>query len=234
MKAIRIVAILLVGLFVAALPCGLTTGVARADSWLKATKLTFNEETQVPGAVLSPGTYFFSLRDQRLELSPAQIWSGDRRQLFATFFVRNGDLVTTPRQDPVVWFAERPNGQPPAVKELFYPGDTYGMLFLYPNGYQLMSKTNNTPAPTQVASAATPQPAEEQPAAKQPEEAPPAPSSTEQSSAPAESNPPATNPSGESKNLPKTASDLPAVALAGVFFLAAGTLLSTRRRWRSA
>jgi len=239
MKVIRFAAIAVAAVL-------FSCGVTRADDWLKTTRLTFAEETQVPGAVLNPGTYIFLLRDHRLDLSPAQILSGDRRQTITTFFVRNGDYVTNPRQDAVVRYAEQPNGQPPAIEELFYPGDLYGMDFIYPAGATLMSKGSSAPAQTQIASAATPAPAEEKsPASSAAEAAPlqeensssqPATSSAapgaNQSSSSADPSSQSSSTASESKKLPKTASNLPAETLAGLLLLGAGTLLAARRRWR--
>jgi hypothetical protein len=38
-----------------------------------------------------------------------------------------------PTDKPVIKFEERPSGTPEAIKAFFYPGDEYGLQFVYPH-----------------------------------------------------------------------------------------------------
>src|SRR5260370_803871 len=53
------------------------TSAARADEWNKETRITVNEPLELPGAVLSPGTYIFKLADSVSDRRIVQIYSED-------------------------------------------------------------------------------------------------------------------------------------------------------------
>jgi hypothetical protein len=55
-----------------------------ADEWDKATKLTFSEPVEVPGLVLTAGTYWFTLADSDSDRNIVQIWDDDRMHLITT------------------------------------------------------------------------------------------------------------------------------------------------------
>lgn len=61
-----------------------------------------------------------------------QIFNADRSRLYATL-----QTISTERSEPtgdaVVTLAEQPNGRPDALLKLFYPGDTTGHEFVYPD-----------------------------------------------------------------------------------------------------
>ncbi|MGB8062056.1 MAG: hypothetical protein WCF26_09190 [Candidatus Sulfotelmatobacter sp.] len=104
---------------------------ANADTWNKATKITFPEPVEVSGTVLQSGTYWFQLMDSSADRHIVQIWNADRSRLITTILaVPNYRL--RPTGDTVIKFAERPSGTPEAVKAWFYPGDNFGQEFVYP------------------------------------------------------------------------------------------------------
>jgi hypothetical protein len=104
---------------------------ANADTWNKATKITFPDAVEVSGTVLQPGTYWFQLLDSTADRHIVQIWNSDRSHLITTILaIPNYRL--RPTGDTVVKFAERPTGTPEAVKAWFYPGDNFGQEFVYP------------------------------------------------------------------------------------------------------
>jgi LPXTG-motif cell wall-anchored protein len=103
---------------------------ARADEWDKKTTLTFNEPVQVPGATLSPGTYVFKLPDSS-ERTMVQIWNEDETRLITTILAVADYREKTPDKT-IVSFDERPAGQPEALRAWFYPGDNFGVEFVYP------------------------------------------------------------------------------------------------------
>jgi len=176
-----------------------TLSGVRADEWDKTTKVTFNEAVQVPGMVLQPGTYTFKLADSSSNRHIVQIFNEDQTQLITQMIAIN-DYTTPPPDQTLMSFAERPIGQPVALKEWFYPGEEYGQEFVYPKGQETTTfATNETEQPQ----AAAPPPQERPAAQPAPQTPPPAPA-----------------------ELPKTGSDTPLIGLAGL--LALGGALALR------
>jgi len=102
----------------------------RADESDKKTIVTVNEPIQVPGKVLPAGTYIFKLLD-----------SNDRT-LVAIYDASEMHLITTVqgisdvrREAPdkaILQLEDRTGSQPEALKAWFYPGDNFGVAFVYP------------------------------------------------------------------------------------------------------
>jgi hypothetical protein len=104
---------------------------ANADTWNKATKISFPEPVEVSGIVLQSGTYWFQLMDSPANRHIVQIWNADRSRLITTTLALPNYRLR-PTGDTVIKFAERPSGTPEAVKAWFYPGDNFGQEFVYP------------------------------------------------------------------------------------------------------
>ncbi len=131
MKSYRMIAIA----FVVVLAGLLLAPGARADEWNKKTKVTINVPLQVPGMVLEPGTYTFtmlSLSGSRRNI--VQIWNADRTHLFA-------DISTVPVDrtrsagHPVLELKQVAKNSPPELLAWFYPGDKKGQEFVYPKAH---------------------------------------------------------------------------------------------------
>ena len=105
--------------------------VARADEYNKKTVVTFNGPVEIPGKVLPAGTYVFKLFDSDSDRNLVQIWNKDETQLIATVLAIP-DYRLTPADDPIITFEERAQGSPPAIRAWLYPGDNYGLEFVYP------------------------------------------------------------------------------------------------------
>lgn len=104
---------------------------AKADTWNKATKITFPEPVEVSGTVLESGTYWFQLMNSPSNRNIVEIWNADRTHLITTILaIPNYRLQ--PTGDTVIKFDERPVGTPDAVKAWFYPGEKFGQEFVYP------------------------------------------------------------------------------------------------------
>jgi LPXTG-motif cell wall-anchored protein len=208
MKAVRRLA--LIGFAVLIGAAGLSR--VHADDWTKSTKVTFSDAVQVPGTVLPAGTYTFRLMDSPSNRHIVQVFNEDGTRLITT-------ILAIPNYQPevsghtVLAFAERPVGEPEALKAWFYPGANFGQEFVYPKAEAAtLSQLNNTEVPaTESAPASTPEPVadstpapESQPAVttvqQQPDTTP-----TQETPAPAE--------------LPQTGSDLPLIGLAGLVAL---------------
>jgi hypothetical protein len=107
------------------------SSIANADTWNKATKLTFTAPVEVAGTVLQSGTYWFQLMNSPADRHIVQIWNADRSRLITTILaIPNYRLQ--PTGNTVIKFAERPTGTPEAIKAWFYPGDNFGQEFVYP------------------------------------------------------------------------------------------------------
>lgn len=190
---------------------------AKADTWNKATKLTFSAPVEISGRVLPAGTYWFQLMNSRSDRNIVQIWSADRSQLITTILA-SPNYRLQPTGDTVVKFAERPSGTPEAIKAWFYPGASFGQEFVYPKT-RAIQLAQNVQEP--VLSVRNEQPVTSTPALE---------------AAPVK----AVEPSGEeveiaevvdtvTETLPTTASPLPLLGLLGLLALAAGfSLRSTR------
>jgi hypothetical protein len=196
-----------------------------ADDWDKATKLTFSEPVEVPGIVLTAGTYWFTLAENDSDRNVVQIWNEDRTKLVTTILAVP-DYRLKPTDKTVIHFEERPSDSPEAIHSWFYPGANYGEEFVYP-------KARATQLAKQVS-----RPVLSMPDTQQPD--------TTLKATPVK----AVNPSGEEieiaeiiavqpvipveatpSSLPQTASFLPTLALAGVLALAtAGALRALIRR----
>jgi hypothetical protein len=122
----------LVILFCLAVFCTLALpSVVMADEWDQATKLTFSGPVEVPGQVLSAGTYWFKLADSESDRNIVQIWNADRTQLLTTILAIPDYHQGTPDKT-IINFEERPSGQPEAIQSWFYPGNNFGEEFVYP------------------------------------------------------------------------------------------------------
>ena len=109
----------------------LAAPAAHADEYNKLTYVTFSGAVQVPGATLPAGTYTFKLADPEDSRRVIQIWNKDATHLYTTLLTIPSERFQ-PTSKPVVLFKETAAGQPQAVKAWFYPGDTYGEEFVYP------------------------------------------------------------------------------------------------------
>ena len=101
-----------------------------ADDWNQATRFTFSQPVQIPGRVLSAGTYFFRLADSN-DRHLVQIFR-ENRSLVATLYsvprVRDRRDV-----EVAITLANPGKAQPQAIEAWFFAGETEGHQFLYPN-----------------------------------------------------------------------------------------------------
>jgi hypothetical protein len=105
---------------------------AKADEANKLTYFTFSAPVELPGnKVLPAGTYAFKLMDSAGDRNVVQIFNKDLTMLYATVLTIP-DYRPQPPDKPIIKFSETSQGGPEAIKEWFYPGDTYGQEFVYP------------------------------------------------------------------------------------------------------
>ena len=210
----------------------------RADQWDKATKITFNESVQVPGKVLSPGTYYFKLLDSPAERHVVQIFNEDHTQLITTVLAIPNQRLE-PAGKTILTYEERPSDQPMALKAWFYPGDTFGQQFVYPKSEaQELSRLNKTEVPSTESEEAYPGQKAERSEPEAPKDTSPQPELKAENTTPPQATPPTaaapeTHPAPtaapaskeRSEHLPKTASPLPLFGLMGFLMLGVAALL---------
>jgi hypothetical protein len=185
----------------------------RADEWDKKTIVSFSEPVQVPGTVLPAGTYVFKLANNQSDRYIVEIFDAHETQLITTIMAIPDYRMQTP-DETIISFNERPSGQPEALKAWFYPGDNYGVEFVYPKQRATeLAEANNRPV------LSIPDDATDKDAMKAAEVAAvPPPVALVAAETPA---PPFPAMPEESLALPQTASALPCIALLGVLSLAA-------------
>ena len=97
----------------------------------KATELKIKEPLMIPGKVLQPGKYEMRMMYAMQGRNVVQITDMKTHKVEATILAvpifRNR---TSGREELTYW--ETPSGEPPAIKDWFYPGTYYGMQFAYP------------------------------------------------------------------------------------------------------
>jgi len=127
----------------AALSAILVPGTARADEFNRQTFLTFSGPVSLPGIVLPAGTYTFQIANPESGSRVIQVTDKDRKKIQGFFMAIPSTLTEIPNQ-PVVKFAERPEGSPEAIKAWFYPGERTGYEFVYPRSQAVkIAKANH-------------------------------------------------------------------------------------------
>jgi len=93
--------------------------------------VTFSAPVTVPGQVLPAGTYVFeAVKDGTV----TRIRSADGAHIYATILTAPTERLQ-PVENVTVTFAKTPDGEPPRIDSWFFPGDSVGNQFLYPQGH---------------------------------------------------------------------------------------------------
>jgi hypothetical protein len=151
----------------AAVLIGSTMTPAMADEWNKETRLEINEPLEIPGRVLSPGTYIFKLLDSNSDQNVVEVFSEDSsgNQKFVTTVLTISAYKTETPDKPIIALEERAAGSPQAIRSWFYPGDNFGREFVYPKVEHVEVSANPAsaaePAPTPAVAPAPPEPSPE-------------------------------------------------------------------------
>jgi hypothetical protein len=118
-----------------------------ASEWNQKTTMTFNQAVEVPGRVLSPGTYVFKLQNSQSDRDIVQIYTKNMRHMIGTYLTVPDYRMKTPGKT-IVNFRERAEGSPEAIKVWFYPGNNFGHEFVYPRTEATkLAKANNEAVP---------------------------------------------------------------------------------------
>lgn len=103
---------------------------AKADEWNKRTVITVQGgAVQIQGTVLEPGKYVLKLVDSQSNRRMLEIFNADETKLETTIFA-NLAYRLDPTPDTRFAFAEQADGQPKAIRTLFFSGDSYGLQFV--------------------------------------------------------------------------------------------------------
>ncbi|HTS06533.1 MAG TPA: hypothetical protein VMP68_13190 [Candidatus Eisenbacteria bacterium] len=113
-----------------ALLFGFCVASAKANEANEATKITFNNPVEIPGRVLKPGTYWFTILRDDPNQNVVQVWNSTRQHLLDTVLSIPDYRTHTPSHT-IIKFEERASNSPEALRAWFYPGQNYGHAFVY-------------------------------------------------------------------------------------------------------
>lgn len=217
----------------------------RADQWNQMTYVTFNQPVEIPGRVLSAGTYMFKLLDSQSDRDVVQVFNKQGTKLYATVLAVP-DMRLVPTGKTVITFEERAAKAPEALRAWFYPGDMYGQEFVYPRlaATRLASASHQAvpSMPTEMAqNISKPAKTGKEPSVMAMKKAPlkamrpsgeevemakefkaPAKNSNSETTLMAKAEPVQKTPATLPSKLPQTASPLPLIALLGLSTIGAG------------
>ena len=232
------------------------SGFASAQSLVsdQRTFFTFSGPVALPGVTLPAGKYTFRLADSQANRHIVQVFNADGTKIYATLLAIPAERLAIPDQPEIV-FRETPVNSPVAIDTWYYPGTKVGHAFMYSKHDEAKwakAKADNAKvtkgevAPANMTfsnadvPATMPEPADNvdltRPSASTSAPAPaatpaPAPvaSSVRPESTMADSTA-STNARSNRRELPHTASSLPAIAMLGGLTLFAGLALAIVRR----
>jgi hypothetical protein len=105
---------------------------ARADEWNHQTYITFHQPVEIPGHVLEPGTYDFSLVNSQDDRHVVEIRTDHDQRLVAIILAEPVDRLTPAGHTKLTFERLNPNS-PESIKDWFYPGSLTGQQFVYPS-----------------------------------------------------------------------------------------------------
>lgn len=227
-KTLALASCCLLLLFLAALP-------AMADEWNKKTIVTFSQPVEIPGMVLPAGTYVFKLLNSSSNRNIVLVYNEAEDHLYKMILAINNYRLT-PTDSPVLKFGEeRTKGAPQPLRAWFWPSDNFGQEFVYPKvqARQLAEEVKEPVLSAEVTPAEKAEELIQEPvAAIAPEHfeiAEVTPAETPAPEPVAEAPAPEPAPVAAVEELPKTASEIPLLALLGAGSLALGGLLRRAR-----
>ena len=149
MKIIRIAA--------AVLACLAMAYSADAQSG-KRTKVRFNAPVEIPnpsakGGVMTlpPGEYIFAMADTGSSHHVVRVTDSTGQKVHSMVLTMP-DYRLNATSKTVMYLGERPAGSPAAIKSWFYPGDTNGERFIYPKARaQVLAAEVKQPVPSRAA-----------------------------------------------------------------------------------
>jgi hypothetical protein len=228
-----------------------TPAQAQGQTIDSRTEFTFNQPVEMPGVTLPPGTYVFRFVDGTTGRKVMQVQAKDASNKTYGLFLTISAQRPKASDDAELRFLETPAGQPTAVKTWWYPGNTIGREFIYPKAQarKLAQATNTTVLTTQGEDVNTEQmptadlayvspsgqetPLTDEQLVEAAANTPPVGTTTERAQTSASAVATSGRASQEGtmarRELPRTATPLPAIGLLGLMSLLGGAALRFRR-----
>jgi hypothetical protein len=124
----------------------------------KRTKVRFSAPVEIPNPsaktgvmTLPPGEYMFAMADTGSSHHVVRV-SDVTGKTVHSMVLTMPDYRLNATSKTVMYLGERPAGSPAAIKSWFYPGDTSGERFIYPKARaQALAAEVNQPVPSRVA-----------------------------------------------------------------------------------
>jgi|SRR5688500_10423295 len=104
---------------------------ANAQTLDQRTYFTFSQPVALPGVTLPPGKYMFRIVDTMGSRRVVQVMDADGKKSYA-MLVSMPTFSPSAATEPEVRFKERHAGLPAAVAAWYYPGQSMGREFMYP------------------------------------------------------------------------------------------------------
>jgi hypothetical protein len=218
MRALRVIlAIFSISLLAAMF----ATGAGADTKFNKRTVVTFNQPVEIPGQVLPSGTYTIELYESLGNRHIVRVYNEDRSKLIATVLAISNHRLN-PTTENVMTFSERPGNSPDALKAWFYSSENSGQEFVYPKARaRELAQVTHEPVP---AVETEPAPIEELKIEPIVAETP------EKTEAPVEAAVAQPEAPVPEPALPKTASNIPLIALLGLLSLTSALVLKRLAR----
>lgn len=233
---------------------------AGAQTRNQDTFFTFSQAVELPNKTLPAGKYFFQLMDSDSNRHIVKVMSEDRKELLTTVMAIPYYSNDRPSDEPQVRFLETPAqagaAQTNAIKIWFYPGASTGHEFIYPRSQAVkiaartgesvlttkteeesseLTRVDRNGVDTEANLTAQASPENAQQPAPEPTREPVGAITGTNPETPARTEEPAPAPApaperAERTDLPRTAGELPLLALIGMGSLAGSRMLRRVRR----
>ncbi len=102
--------------------------LAKASEVNKKTVITVHQTIQIHGKALEPGQYVIKIFDSQIDRDVLQVYNASETKIEMTILAHPA-YRTKSTDDSSFTFWEMQNGQPPALRTWFYPGDNWGLAF---------------------------------------------------------------------------------------------------------
>ena len=119
----------------------------------KRTYFTFSQPVALPGVTLPAGTYMFRLADPNTSRRTIQVSNAKGTESYAILLTMPSERLN-PSPDPEIRFLETASGAPAAVRAWWYPGNSIGYEFIYPEEQLQALKRGAALEPSAAAGAA--------------------------------------------------------------------------------
>ena len=142
----------------AVLMCLAIAQIVEAQTGRRQTKVRFSAPIEIPNPstksgvmTLPPGEYIFAMVDTGTSHHVVRVTDPTGKTVHSQVLTIP-DYRLSATSKTVMYLGERPAGSPAAIKSWFYPGETNGERFIYPKARaQALAAEVNQPVPSRVA-----------------------------------------------------------------------------------